>query len=186
MSDSLKWFDLPGFGTGYPFSYRINGEFIPKDIGDKETIPHLPLIISEKLKAGNIEHVGSKLRVTSTTGLESYETKKNEFDWNGVEDTAVKTKSGTIATGDQVQQWDGIFDFLSKDYDRKTIALDMESFSVAKLAEANNRTPWIIAKGVGDFARNGKAIANGLLASFACKTSFLFVVEFISAIQDTP
>lgn len=67
-------------------------------------------------------------------------------------------RSGVMACGCYVQQQEEIFTKL-KIRERKTIALDMESFAIAKLANENN-IDFFVIKGVGDFANDHKAFAN--------------------------
>ncbi len=66
---------------------------------------------------------------------------------------------GAIATGTKVQIWSKIFQRLESMHDRKTYALDMESHVIGKLGNLN-RIPFIVVKGIGDYADDGKAFAN--------------------------
>ena len=84
---------------------------------------------------------------------------------------------GVLATGTKVQQWDGIFNYLNSKYERKCSVLDMEGHAMGKIAEFN-KCPFIIAKGVGDFAQNGKAFDNRFI-NYAVYSSYKFLVEFL-------
>lgn len=78
---------------------------------------------------------------------------------------------GPIATGTKVQVWSKIFKWLETTHARKTCALDMESHVIGKLGSFNN-IPFIVVKGVGDYADDGKPFANRFIefTSFAsCK-----------------
>lgn len=66
---------------------------------------------------------------------------------------------GPIATGTKVQTWSKIFQLLESKHDRKTCALDMESHVIGKLGSVN-KIPFIVVKGVGDYADDKKAFAN--------------------------
>ena len=97
---------------------------------------------------------------------------------DGIKVPSPKTTLGVLATGKNVQQWDGIFEFLQNKHDRKTNVLDMEGYAIGKLASFNE-IPYIIAKGVGDFARNGKAFDNRFI-EYACHASCRFIIEFFT------
>jgi len=87
------------------------------------------------------------------------------------------TMLGTLATGTKVQQWDGIFNYLNSQFDRKCSVLDMEGHAMAKIAEFNE-CPFIIVKGVGDFAQNGKKFDNRFI-DYAVYSSYRFLIEFL-------
>lgn len=97
---------------------------------------------------------------------------------NGYIPPKPSTKLGVLATGTKVQQWDGIFEFLNQQYDRKCSVLDMEGHAVGKIAEFN-KCPFIIVKGVGDYAQNGKKFDNRFI-EYAVYASYTFLVEFLS------
>lgn len=84
---------------------------------------------------------------------------------------------GVLATGTKVQQWDGIFNYLNSQFDRKCNVLDMEGHAMGKIAEFN-KCPFVIAKGVGDFAQNGKSFDNRFI-DYAVYSSYRFLVEFL-------
>lgn len=83
---------------------------------------------------------------------------------------------GVLATGTKVQQWDGIFNYLNSHFDRKCSVLDMEGHAMAKIAEFN-KCPFIVAKGIGDFAQNGKKFHNRFI-NYAVYSSYRFIIEF--------
>ncbi len=95
---------------------------------------------------------------------------------NGFLPAPPSTKVGVLATGIVVQQWDGIFDYLSKQYDRKCRVIDMEGHAMAKVAEFNN-LKFFIVKGVGDFATDDKAFSNRFI-EYAVYSSYRFIIEF--------
>ena len=155
--------------------------FNPWEIGTKDEIPHLEAILDELINLGFLMGSGHDVKQTET-GMNEFEKTRRKNEWyRDVDEPA--TKIGAIATGSEVQQWTDIFKILTEQYERKTIALDMESYAIAELAESNNRLPWIVAKGVGDYAKDGKALNNSLFVPFGCITSFLFVIEFLSTIN---
>jgi nucleoside phosphorylase len=163
---------------------KANDVFNPYKIAPKEEIPHLETILGELIKIKHIVEEAPGVKLTSE-GKNEFQRIIARHDYRGAEDEMTpQTRVGVIATGHKVQQWSGIFNYLSEKHDRKTIALDMESHAIAKLADSNKRLPWIIAKGVGDFARDGKAFDNKTFVPFACQTSFPFVIEFLIEIKN--
>lgn len=95
----------------------------------------------------------------------------------GVIPQVPSTMLGVLATGTKVQQWDGIFNYLNSQFDRQCNVLDMEGHAMGKIAEFN-KCPFIIAKGVGDFAQNGKSFDNRFI-NYAVYSSYRFLVEFL-------
>lgn len=93
----------------------------------------------------------------------------------GFQSKMPKTIVGIMATGGRVQQWDGIFDELAKQ-DRNVCALEMEASGIGKISEFLE-IPFIVAKGIGDFAREGKEFDNRFI-EYACHASCRFVIEF--------
>ena len=53
----------------------------------------------------------------------------------------------------------------------------MEGHAMGKIAEFN-KCPFVIAKGVGDFAQNGKSFDNRFI-DYAVYSSYRFLVEFL-------
>ena len=89
-----------------------------------------------------------------------------------------KTQVGVIATGSKVQQWSGIFDKIAMK-DRSVCALEMEATAIGKVS-SYKEIPFIVVKGIGDYARDGKAFDNRFVA-YACQASYRFVVEFFAS-----
>jgi len=148
----------------------------PSDIGNVKKIPNMELLIKLDEEKGFIKFDAGMIKIT-TKGKNHYKKIMALSSWDK-DEKKLKTRTGVLATGRNVQQWSEIFLNLRTEYDRKTIALDMEAFAVAMLAKCNKKIPWIIAKGVGDFANDGKSFDNRY-ASFACQSSFYFVIEFL-------
>ena len=96
-------------------------------------------------------------------------------------DPELKIKMGALATGNQVQEWDQIFSKLERQYDRKTFALDMEGYAVADVAWIRH-APFIVAKGVGDFASGSKAFDNRYI-TYATVASFKFLIAFFESLE---
>jgi len=147
----------------------------PKELDpDAKLFPNLKMIIKNEENEGNIFYREGIIKTTkkgisnykNTIGLAAYEIYKKPC-----------TKTGILATGHNVQEWSGIFNELDE-YDRRTNALDMEAYTIAMLSEYNDRIPYIIAKGVGDYAKDGKEIDNDAFIPYACQSAFYFVIEF--------
>ena len=90
----------------------------------------------------------------------------------------MKLHIGPIATGTKVQVWSEIFNVLESKHDRKTCAIDMEAHAIGKLSDINE-IPFIVVKGVGDFADDGKAFANRYIEYASC-ASCQFIIELFS------
>jgi len=104
----------------------------------------------------------------------------NDFDVRnpmGYKGKEPSTKVGVVASGCKVQEWEGIFDEIEK-IDRKVCALEMEGVAIGKVSSFNE-IPFMMVKGIGDYARNGKSFANRYI-EYACQSSFRFVVEFFT------
>lgn len=86
---------------------------------------------------------------------------------------------GPIATGTRVQVWSKIFEWLETAHTRKTCALDMESHVIGKLG-AFNDIPFIVVKGVGDFADDGKPFANRFI-QFTSFVSCEYIINLFTA-----
>lgn len=157
-------------------------EIGPQDIWSKEEMPNLSTLITEFKEKGYITINKGKIALTEIGSSEVNNEMMEKYCW-GFEESKPITKSGVLATGDDVQQWSEIFDELSKKYDRKTIALDMEAHAVASMA-AFNAKPYIIAKGVGDYAQNNKSFDNRYI-EYACYMAFRFVIEFFNSLTES-
>lgn len=97
------------------------------------------------------------------------------------QDPELEVKMGALATGTNVQQWDGIFQKLENQYERKTYALDMEGYALANVAWIEH-IPFIVAKGVGDFASGSKAFDNRYI-NYATVASFKFIMAFFNSLE---
>ena len=95
-----------------------------------------------------------------------------------------KVHIGPIATGTKVQVWSDIFKWLEARHDRKTCALDMESHVVGQLGEYN-KIPFIVVKGVGDFANDGKPFANRFI-EFTSFASCKFIMNLFTTNEFKP
>jgi len=100
---------------------------------------------------------------------------------NGYKVIEPKTKVGILATGSKVEDYPKIFEELAE-YDRKTYALEMEASAIAKTAHFLE-LPYIIAKGIGDFAGEGDGSGLGKefqnrYIEYACHSSCRFIIEF--------
>ena len=95
----------------------------------------------------------------------------------GLKQYEPKIRFAVMACGSYVQQQENIFNIL-KVHDRKTIALDMESYAVANSAEKAG-IPFLIIKGVGDFANDHKKFANRFI-HFSTYNSFDIALQIIA------
>lgn len=94
----------------------------------------------------------------------------------------MKIRMGALATGNKVQQWGKIFDKLTKQFDRKTYAIDMEGYAVSQVAVFQH-IPCVIAKGVGDFASENKSFDNRYV-SYAVYSAYRFLVSFFNDLKN--
>lgn len=120
--------------------------------------------------------------VTATEAGVNYYKNKYAIEYYGYKEPDLNIKMGALATGDKVQEWVQIFSKLEKEYDRKTYALDMEGFAVADVAWINH-VPFIVAKGVGDFASGSKAFDNRYI-TYATVASFKFLIAFFESLEE--
>lgn len=155
-------------------------ELIPAKTWKHEEMPDIPRIVDE-FKKNNYLSVNSGKIVLTEEGKNQIENELLEKYWGGFKESVPTTKVGVLATGDDVQQWSEIFDELSKNYDRKTIALDMEAHAIGCMASFNN-IPYLIAKGVGDYAQNNKAFDNQYIG-YACHMACRFIIEFFNSLE---
>lgn len=160
-------------------------EFIQKDIVrineiyNSEKYPDWQELIKRLLSEGYIES-----ELNYQIGITDLGKKYiNEFDIlhpNGYEEHKPKTRIGIMATGSKVQQWSGIFQELEK-RDRNVCALEMEATGIGKISEFKE-IPFIIAKGIGDYAKDGKSFDNRFI-EYACHSSCRFIIEFFISDQ---
>lgn len=142
--------------------------------------PDITQIIRKHIQEGWLTLESSKI-VATEAGRAYYE-KELFIGYDGTyQDPTLKTQVGVLATGDVVQQWDEIFQKLQKKYDRKTCVLDMEGSAIANVAEYNH-IPYIIAKGVGDFASNQKAFDNRYIP-YSVFSAYRFLIAFFNALE---
>lgn len=158
---------------------NTNEEITPAELWSYEEMPNIPKIVQEFIDKKFIIMKSGKIILTDL-GKSEIENELLEKYWGGYEESMPTTKVGVLATGDDVQQWSEIFDELSKNCDRKTIALDMEAHAIGSMSSFND-IPCIIAKGVGDFAQNNKAFDNRFIV-YACHMACRFIIEFFNSL----
>lgn len=144
-----------------------------KDIYDAERYPNWKELLDRLLEEDYIEKKSGRKLIISESGKKFI----NDYDISypgGYQRQIPKTMIGIMATGDKVQQWSGIFDKLA-DKDRNVCALEMETSGIGKISEFLE-IPFIVAKGIGDYARDGKAFDNRFI-EYACHTSCRFIIE---------
>lgn len=154
--------------------FRENDIREVNDIYDLEKYPNWKDLIDRLSEEDYIEKKADHKLAISESGKKFI----NDYDISyprGFQEQMSKTIVGIMATGGRVQQWDGIFDELEKQ-DRKVCALEMESSGIGKISEFLE-IPFIVAKGIGDYARDGKAFDNRFI-EYACHASCRFVIEF--------
>lgn len=144
------------------------------DIYDSERYPNWKDLLDKLLKEDYIEKKAGRKLAISKSGKKFI----NDYDISypeGYQKQMPKTTIGIMATGGKVQQWSGIFEQL-ENKDRNTCALEMETSGIGKISEFLE-IPFIVAKGIGDYARDGKAFDNRFI-EYACHTSCRFIIEF--------
>lgn len=147
-----------------------------------QALPNITQIIAREIQCGKMKLVGG-MAVATEEGAEAY---NYDFLINypmEYKDPELKLRVGVLATGDRVQAWDGVFQELEKKLDRKTCVLDMEGSAIAGISSFNH-IPYIIAKGVGDFASEMKAFDNRYI-SYAVFSSYQFIVAFFNSLTDS-
>lgn len=154
-------------------------EITPSELWNYEEMPNMPKIVKEFVERKYIIMNSGKITLTDM-GKNEIKNELFEKYWGGYEESIPTTKVGVLATGDDVQQWSEIFDELSKNYDRKTIALDMEAHAIGSISSFNS-IPCIIAKGVGDYAQNNKAFDNRYI-EYSCHMACRFIIEFFNSL----
>jgi nucleoside phosphorylase len=87
---------------------------------------------------------------------------------SGKPDTDLKVHVGAMASGAAVVADETVVDGI-KEHKRALFAIDMESYGAARAAESARitRTPWVIVKGVQDFADSEKSDVYREYASYA-------------------
>lgn len=157
------------------------GEIIPTELWTHEEIPDIPRLLKEFEGKNYVSLNAGKILLTET-GRNGIENELIEKYWGGFKESLPTTKVGVLATGDDVQQWSEIFDELSKNYDRKTIALDMEAHAMGSMSSFNGKQ-CLIAKGVGDYAQNNKSFDNRYI-EYACHMACRFIIEFFNDLSE--
>lgn len=168
----------------YRFMLALSGsknEIVPTELWDSEEMPDIPRIVKEFKKKEYIFLDSGKILLTEG-GRNAIENELLEEYWGGYSESLPTTKVGVLATGDDVQQWSEIFDELASEYDRKTIALDMEAHAIGSISAFNGKQ-CIIAKGVGDYAQDNKAFENRYI-EYACHVACRFIIEFFKSLSE--
>ena len=160
---------------------QSKGEVIPTELWNHEEMPDIPRLLKEFEGKNYISLKSGKILLTEV-GRNGIKNELVEKYWGGFKESLPTTKVGVLATGDDVQQWSEIFDELSKNYDRKTIALDMEAHAMGSMSSFNGKQ-CLIAKGVGDYAQNNKAFDNRYI-EYACHMACRFIIEFFNDLSE--
>ena len=142
----------------------------------KNEFPNIEEVVSFLKEKKYITVTNDDIKITSAGKTYYYEIKKNAYFQKEQYDP--KILLGVMACGSYVQQQKNIFLDLQK-RDRKTIAINMESYAVALAAERSN-IPCIVVKGVGDFANEHKTFANRFIP-FSTFNAF-FIAKQIASI----
>lgn len=181
-------------GINQPHSYKYQMYYFMKlfleregvvsttDFQNNEDIPDYRDLIKQEVARGNVYFALPEIKLTKQGNQNYQEALFMDYQTeNGLyHDPTPSIRVGIIATGQTVQKWDGIFDRLGKDYDRKIYALDMEATSVAGVGDFND-IDYIIAKGVGDFATGNKTFDNHYM-KYAIRASYHFIVDFFNSL----
>lgn len=156
--------------------YKVTIEDLKKD----HRLPDITSILKEDLN-DNLLKIQGKFAVATKLGREKYNL-DYQINYAGeYQDPEPEVKVGVLATGTRVQQYKEIFQKLEKAYDRKTCALDMEGYAIADIANFNS-VPYLIAKGVGDFANDGKSFDNRYIG-YAVFSAYRFLVAFFNGLD---
>lgn len=177
-----------------PITYEAQYHFLIKTLAEYDFRVKMAILKSNK-DACDIRQIILKEQKLGNLDLNKdvlFATKKGRKQYNQdiqinysdeYEDPELKLRVGVLATGDSVQAWDGIFQELEKKGDRKTCVLDMEGIAIAGVSEFND-IPFIIAKGVGDFASGTKPFDNRYIP-YAVFSAYQFLVAFFNHITDS-
>ncbi len=141
---------------------------------DSTKFPDLEHIIEYCRGQKLIDFYEDKIKINKNGTNFFYDLKRKNP--HGVKQYEPQIRFGVMACGSYVQQQENIFGIL-KAKERKTIALDMESYSVANAAEKVG-IPFLIIKGVGDYANDHKKFANRFIR-FSTYNSFFIAMEII-------
>lgn len=149
----------------------------PRAIYNKDKYPDWHNLIQFFLHEKYIVKMKNGERITLSRKGRGYLNELNLLFPDGFTSVEPAAMLGVLATGTKVQQWDGIFNYLNSQFDRTCSVLDMEGHAMGKIAEFN-RCPFIVVKGVGDFAQNGKSFDNRFI-DYAVHSSYRFLTEFL-------
>lgn len=152
---------------------------IPAEHWNPAQFPDMGKLIEKYLNEGCVELNSGRLNLTEK-GKEQFHNQMTTDYWSGYSAPELTVKVGSIATGSDVQEQPSIFRYLEENYERKTIALDMEANAIGELAN-HNEMKYIVAKGVGDFAAPGKSFANRFI-DYSVFSSYVFIKEFFKAV----
>ena len=183
----FNWIDKIGLQAPADFQWQKNELLIAlrnhesvtvEQVYDPQKYPNWGEIIDSLQEEDYILINGTDVELTLTEKGRSY---IGEYLVKNIKNIAPEPHVyiGPIATGTKVQTWSHIFQFLETMHDRKTCALDMESHIIGTLANYNN-LPFIVVKGVGDFADDGKAFANRFI-EFTSFSSCKFIMNLFTA-----
>lgn len=156
-----------------------NGKINPGEKWDRYKYPNFPDIQKEMLEKEWITIEAGNLQILQKGYNEIQELFNSEY-WNGYQTKGTSVVIGPMACGDNVEEKTDIFDSLVSEYDRKTVALDMESHSLGILS-SNNGNKYIVAKGVGDYAGVEKKKQNRYI-EYASAASCRFIIEFFKTL----
>ncbi len=159
----------------------LKDEIDPRNKWNSKDMPDIPTLIKEYEKKGWLNFNAGKIRISDEGMIEIPNTMTKDY-WIGFQEHETKVVIGSMATGNDVQMQTNIFQELQKSYDRKTIAIDMESHGIGNLAQVNN-IKYIIAKGVGDFAGTDKHFQNRYI-EYACHCACRFLIEFFKHMNE--
>ena len=149
------------------------------ELRNNKNLPDITSIIEDECNKRHL-YMNMGNVIATEEGIGHY---KNEYAMRycRYKEPELKIRTGALATGNRVQQWDGIFEKLGMKYERKTYALDMEGYAVADVAWIT-QTPFIIAKGVGDFASGSKAFDNRYIG-YSSVSAFKFIEAFFNSLE---
>ncbi len=151
----------------------------PREKWDSNEYPNFPDILKEMLENEWVSNECGDLYVLPKGRNEIQKLFQTEY-WSGYQEKETSVVIGPMACGDNVEQKTDIFTSLETEYDRKTVALDMESHSLGILS-SNNGNKCIVAKGVGDYAGLHKKKQNRYI-EYASAASCRFIIEFFKTI----
>ncbi len=156
-----------------------NSKIKPREKWDCNEYPDFPDILKEMLKKEWISNEGGVLQLLPKGSDEIQGLFHSEY-WKGYQTKETSVVIGPMACGDNVEEKTNIFSSLADEYERKTVALDMESHSLGILS-SNNGNKYIVAKGVGDYAGVEKKKQNRYI-EYASAASCRFIIEFFKTI----